>query len=391
MKLRGSIWFCVAGLASLLSATGCNRTPAQAAASGPAPVLVTVAAASKQDVPVYLDEIGKNTAYESVTISPQVSGLIVERHFQDGADLSKGQLLFVIDPRPYQAALDSAKASLAQAKAALGLAKIQFARAQEVIGTKAISQEEFDTRKSTVQQDEAQVQAAEAAVETAQINLKYCYIHSPIQGRAGARLVDVGNVVQTNTTSLLSIQRLDPIYAVFTVPEQKLAEVRKQMAGGTLQAMVRLPSDTDAQARPGQLEFLDNAVQNGTGTVNLRATLPNRDHHFWPGQFVDVKLILATEKDAVIVPNQATQISQQGPFVYVVRPDNTVELRLVTLGQRQGDNVVIKQGLAFQEKVVLTGQMTLRPGASVHVQGSAPAAPAKQADSTPTSQTRTGA
>jgi multidrug efflux system membrane fusion protein len=334
--------------------------------------LVTVAPAIAQDVPVYLDEIGKNAAFESVTVAPQVGGRIVERHFQDGADLKKDQLLFVIDPRPYQAQLDSAQASLAQAKAALELAKLQFARAAEIIGTMAISKQDYDIRKNGVDVDEALVQAAQAALETAKLNLNYCYIRSPIEGRAGARLVDVGNVVQANTSALLSIQRLDPIYADFTVTEQDLAEVRRQMAGGTLKTMVRLPSDPEANARTGELEFLDNAVQNGTGTVNLRATLANRDHYFWPGQFVNVKLILATEKGAIVIPNQATQISQQGPFVYVVKPDNTVELRLLTLGQRQSENVVVRKGLAPGERVVVTGQMTLRPGGSVRVQGDAP-------------------
>ena len=188
------------------------------------------------------------------------------------------------------------------------------------------------------------MEAAQAALETAKLNLEYCYIHSPIDGRAGARLVDVGNVVQANTTSLLSIQRLDPIYANFTITERDLPEVQKQMSRGTLKAVVRLPSDPESAARVGRVEFLDNAVQNGSGTVNLRATISNPDHHFWPGQFVNVKLVLATEKGAVLIPNQATQISQKGPFVYVVKPDDTAELRPVKLGQRQGDDVVVTEG-----------------------------------------------
>jgi membrane fusion protein, multidrug efflux system len=361
-----------AAMLALLSMVGCSKTTVQAAPAMPAP-LVTVVKAEAQDVPQYLDEIGRNAAFESVTITPQVGGRIVERHFQDGDNLQKGQLLFVIDPRPYKAQLEAAQATLDQAKAALELAKIQFSRDQEVIGEKAISQQDYDTKKSTVDVDVAQVDAAQAALETAKLNLEYCYIHSPINGRAGARLVDVGNVVQANQTSLLSIQRLDPIYANFTVTENDLPAVQKQMSKGNLSAQVRLPSDTEKTGRTGRVEFLDNAVQNSTGTVNLRVTLSNADRHFWPGQFVDVKLVLSTEKGAVLIPNQAAQISQQGPFVYVVKSNDTAELRPVKLGQRQGDNVVIADGVAPNERVVLAGQMLVRPGGKVRVADNGPA------------------
>ena len=352
----------------------CNRGAARA--DSPAtmpPPLVTVAIAKTQDVPQYLDEIGRNTAFESVNLMPQVSGRVTERRFQDGDNLKKGQLLFVIDPSPFKAQLDSAKASLAQAQAALELAKVQFARDQELVGTRAISKQDYDTKKSTVDQSEAQVEAAKAAIETAQINLDYCYIHSPIDGRAGARLVDVGNVVQANTTSLLSIQRIDPIYALFTVTENDLPGVQKQMSHGTLKALVRLPSDPEDSARLGKVEFLDNSIQNSTGTVNLRATLSNPDRHFWPGQFVNVKLVLETKKGAVLVPNQATQISQQGPFVFVIKADDTAELRPVKLGQRQGNDVVITSGVAPGERVVLAGHLLVKPGGQVHVDSGVPA------------------
>src|SRR5579864_1207999 len=350
----------------ILTTVACSKSNVQAAPAMPAP-LVTVVKATAQDVPRYLDEIGKNAAFESVTVTPQVGGRIVERHFQDGENLKKGQILFVIDPRPFKAQVDSAQATLAQAKAALDLAKIQFARDQEVIGERAISKQDYDTKKNTVDVDQAQVDAAVAALETARLNLEYCYIHSPIDGRAGARLVDVGNVVQANTTSLLSIQRLDPIYAIFTITEGDLPAVQKQMSMGLLKAAVRLPSEPEGEARNGRVEFLDNSVANGSGTVNLRATMTNPDRHFWPGQFVDVKLILSTEKSAVLIPNQATQISQRGPFVYVVKPDDTAELRPVKLGQRQGDQIVVTEGIAPNERVVLAGQMLVRPGGKVRV------------------------
>ena len=365
--------------AVLLAAAACSRGNVHAAGPAMPPPLVTAVPATSQDVPRYLDEIGRNAAFEAVTVTPQVSGRIVERHFQDGENLTRGQLLFVIDPRPYKAQVDSAQAALAQAKAALDLAKIQFVRDQEVIGEKAISQQDYDTKKNTVDVDEAQVEAAQAALETAKINFEYCYIHSPIDGRAGARLVDVGNVVQPNTTSLLSIQHLDPIYTNFTITEGDLPAVQKQMSNGTLRAAVRLPSDPENAARSARVEFLDNAVQNGTGTVNLRATMSNSDHHFWPGQFVDVKLVLSTEKGAVLIPNQAAQISQRGPFVFVVKSDDTAELRPVKLGQRQGDEVVVTEGVAPNERVVLAGQMLVRPGGKVRVDSGSSSAPTSNA------------
>lgn len=375
-----SSWSCRAAFSTIvlclatLFCASCNRGSAQAEnASTMPPPLVTVATAAAQEVPRYLDEIGRNTAFESVSITPQVAGVITERHFQDGDNLRKGELLFVIDPRPYKAQLDAAQASLQQAEAALDLAKIQFARDQELVDTRAISKQDYDTKKNAVDVVQAQIAAAKAAIETAQINLDYCYIHSPIDGRAGARLVDVGNVVQANTTALLSIQRLDPIYAQFTITERDLPQVQKEMGRGTLKALVRLPGDPESTARAGRVEFLDNSVQNTTGTVNLRATMANADHHFWPGQFVQVRLVLAMEKDAVLVPYQATQISQQGPYVYVVKQDDTAELRPVTLGQRQGMDVVITSGLNAGERVVLAGQLLVHPGGKVHIETSLPA------------------
>jgi len=377
MKLQLRVLYALPLFVLQMAASGCNRTNPQAAGPQmPPPPLVSVAKAQAQDVPVYLDEIGKSYAFESVTVTPQVGGRITQRQFQDGADLTNGQLLFVIDPRPYQAQRDSAKGALAQAKGALELAKVEFARSSELFNSKVTAKQDYDTKRSTVEVDQAQVESAEGALETAQLNLEYCYIHSPIQGRAGARLVDVGNVVQANTTALLLIQRLDPIYADFTITERDLPNVQKEMTRGTLKTFVRLPSDPEEHARGGNLTFLDNTVQNGTGTVFLRATISNPDHHFWPGQFVNVRLVLATKKRAVLIPNQATQISQNGPFVYVVKPDNTADLRLVTLGQRQGHNIVVSQGVAPGENVIVAGQMTIAPNGKVRVDtgGANPAA-----------------
>lgn len=360
--------------AGLLVISGCNRSAAQA--SGPAampPPLVTVGTAQSKDVPVYLDEIGKCSALESVTITPQVAGIIIQRHFEDGADLKKGQLLFTIDARPYKAALDSANAQLDQAKASQAFARLELDRYTAVANTKAISKSDFDTKKNAMDVADAQFEAAQAAVETAQLNLNYCNIESPIDGRAGARLVDAGNVVKANEGSLLLIQHLDPIYADFTITERDLPEVQKQMAQGVLKTQVRLPIDSETDARSGNLIFLDNAVQDGSGTVKLRAEVPNADHHFWPGQFVNVRLILVV-KPLVLVPNIATQISQQGLFVFKVVADEksptklAVQQQSVTVGQRQGDLIVINSGLSAGDRVVTAGQMMLQPGSPVTVQ-----------------------
>jgi multidrug efflux system membrane fusion protein len=362
--------------AALLAGTACRGDGKAQSSPVLPPTLVTISRADSQDVPVYLDEIGRSAAFESVTVTTQVSGRITERHFQDGTNLKKGELLFVIDPRPFKSQLDSSRANLAQQKAALELARIQFDRDAAVIETKAISKQDYDTKKNAVAVDEAQVQAAQAAVENAQLNLEYCYIHSPIDGRAGARLVDVGNVVQANLTQLLSIQHIDPIYVNFTITERDLPEVQQRIAHQGLKALVRVPSDSEVQARAAKVEFLDNTVQNTTGTVGLRATVSNPDHHLWPGQFVNVRLVLGVQKGAVLIPSEATQISQKGPFAYIVKPDNTVELRQLVLGQRQGESVVVLEGVAAGEQVVMAGQLTLKPGGKVRVATAPAASPA---------------
>jgi multidrug efflux system membrane fusion protein len=341
------------------------------------PAAVTVVAAIAQDVPVYLDEIGKTVAREVVSVQPQVTGRITEIHFTDGADVKKGDLLFTIDPRPFKAQLDSAVATLAQQKAALDLARTQFARYAELVETKAVSKSEYDTRKNTVDVDEAMVEQAAAAVETARLNLQYCSIRSPIDGRAGRRLVDIGNVVTANSTSsstsLLTIQRLDPIYVDFTVTENDLTAVQQNMKRGTLKVEVRLPDEPDNPVA-GRLTFLDNAVQNGTGTVELRATVANGDRRLWPGRFMKVRLVLSTLTRAILVPASAPQMSAKGQFVYVVKADSTAELRLVKTGQRQGDLIVIGEGVQPGEKVVVNGQLGVTPGGKVReLSGAAPA------------------
>lgn len=356
--------FWVAGCLAVVA--GC-KPPPQAAMPQRPPAPVTVVAAKAQDVPIYLEEIGKTWASEYVTIQPQISGQLKEIKFKDGADLKKNDLLFVIDPRPFDAAVNQAEANASQQKAALLLAKQDFGRAEELIATKAISQQEFDQKKNAVAVSDAMVKAMEAGVRTARLNLEYCEIRSPIDGRAGQRLVDVGNIVKMNDQPMLVVQKLDPIYADFTTGEQNLPNVRKHLADGTLKVRVWVPEDADKTPREGTLTFLDTSVQPGAGTIKLRATLPNADRHFWAGQFVNVQLVLQIKKDAVLVPMQAIQISQKGTFVYVVGKDSVAEARPVKQGQRQEDWVVIDEGLKAGEQVITTGQLSVAPGAKVHV------------------------
>jgi multidrug efflux system membrane fusion protein len=358
---------------SALLLSGCAKKDPPAFERPPSPVIVAPVVTAS--VPVYLDEVGRTVAREMVSVQPEVSGRITEIRFTDGANLKKGDPLFTIDPRPFQAQLDAAEANLVQSKAALDFARIQFARVQELVESRAIARQDYDTRKNAVDVGAAQVKQYEAAVESARLNLEYTSIRSPIDGRAGRRLVDVGNVVTANSTTLLTIERLDPIYADFTVTENDLPAVQRNSRGGQLRVEVRLPDEPE---RPvvGRLTFLDNTVQASSGTVLLRATVPNADRHLWPGQFVKVRLVLAMLPKAVLVPATATQDSAKGPFVYVVKEDSTAELRPVKLGQRQGDLIVVEQGLEPGERVVTTGQLGVMPGAKVRVDTPPAAAPA---------------
>jgi multidrug efflux system membrane fusion protein len=351
--------------------TGCGKKSEPTFERPPAPV--TTAAATAQDVPLYIDAVGKIVAREVVSIQPQVSGRIVKIHFTDGADVKTGDLLFTIDPRPFQAQLNQSEANLAQAKAALSLANVNFARVEGVSDPRAVSRQDYDTKKNAVEAAEAQVKLNRAAVESARLNLEYCTIRSPINGRAGQRNVDAGNVVSANDTTLLVIQRLDPIYADFTVTENELSAVQRNMSQRALKVEVRLPDDS-ARPREGKLTFLDNSVQEGSGTVKLRATLPNGDRQFWPGRFAKVRLVLETRRGAVLVPAEAPQLSAKGTFVYVVDGDASAELRPVRVGQRHGNLVVIEDGVKAGERVVVTGQLGVTPGGKVRiVQPSEPA------------------
>jgi membrane fusion protein, multidrug efflux system len=312
---------------------------------------VAVAKVVTKDVPLYLDEIGTCAAYETVQVQAQVSGQIITRDFQDGADVKKGDLLFTIDPRPFQATLDQAKA-----QAALDQANLK--RQEDLRARKVISQQDYDTAV-------ANAQKSQAATEAAQVNLDFCYIKSPINGRVGLRNVDVGNLVGPSTPPLVTIQGLDPIYTDFTVAENDLPLVRKYLGKPNVKVQTYLP-DGSITPRMGDLYFIDNAVQPGSGTVRARGVTPNPDRALWPSEFVRVRFILDMLKNAALVPAQAVQVSQSGPFVFIVKPDNTVDLRPVKPGQRQeGDLTVVESGVKPGETVVVTGQLALAPGAKV--------------------------
>jgi len=362
IKIKGAL---VLTCVTVMLAAGCREKPSGALERPPAPV--SAIAAATQDVPLYIDAIGKIVAREVVSVQPQVSGRITQIHFADGSDVKTGQALFTIDPRPFEAQLNAAEANLAQTRAALDLAKINFARIESITDPRAVSRQDYDTKKNAVAVAEAQVKQNQAAVQSARLNLEYCTIRSPITGRAGQRLVDLGNVVTANNGSLLIIQRLDPIYADFTVTENDLTAVQRHMARGILKVEVRLPNEPGT-ARQGKLTFLDNSVQDGTGTVRLRATISNSDRRFWPGRFANIRLVLGMQRNSVLIPAGAPQMSAKGPFVYVIKQDSTAELRPVTLGQRQGELVVVNQGLKAGERVIVNGQLGVTPGGKVREQ-----------------------
>ncbi|HEV3410673.1 MAG TPA: efflux RND transporter periplasmic adaptor subunit, partial [Chthoniobacterales bacterium] len=306
----------------------------------------------QQDVPLYLEEIGTTAAYETVQVKAQVSGQIIAREVEDGADVKKGDLLFRIDPRPYEAALAAAKADLALRQATLK-------RQAELRAKNVTASQEWDTA-------EANARRSEAAVAAAQVNLDFCYIRAPIDGRLGLRNVDVGNIVSPNSeTPLVTINGMDPIYTDFTVAEPDLPLVRRYLGNGNLKVVTDAEND-NVDPRTGELYMVDNTVMAGAGTVRMRGVTPNPDRALWPEQFVKVRLILDVLKDSLLVPSAAVQIGQRGPYVFVVKPDSTLELRQVKPGQAQGDLTVISEGVRVGETVVVSGQLQLSPGIKVN-------------------------
>jgi multidrug efflux system membrane fusion protein len=343
-------------------------TGGQKPTPAPAPRPVEVAKVIQKDVPLYLDEIGTCTAFETVQVQAQVSGQITARNFQDGADVKKGDSLFTIDSRPYEAVLVQAQGQLAQAKSQLVLDQITLKRQQDLRSKGVNAPQELDTAQGTVNNDEAKVKSAEGAVSAAQVNVDYCNIRSPIDGRVGLRQVDVGNIVGGGSATtggvLVTIQGIDPIYTDFTVAEPDLALVRKYLGGPNVKVMTDADGD-QLPSREGTLAFIDNSLQPGSGTVKARGVTPNADRALWPAQFVHVRLILDNLRNSKLVPSGAVQIGQNGPYIFVVKPDSTLELRQVKPGQRHDDLTVIMEGVNVGETVVVSGQLQLAPGTKV--------------------------
>jgi multidrug efflux system membrane fusion protein len=326
---------------------------------------VLVTKALNQDVPVQLYEFGRISSPESVDVKPQVAGRITEVHFTDGQDVKRGDLLFVIDPRPFQADLEQAQAQLQSDSAQLDLNQNNLQRDEKIGPQHFVSEQQIDTDKANVKNFQGAVARDQASIDRANLNLEYCYVRSPVDGRTGRRLVDPGNYVSTGAVSLVNIQRQDPVYVDFNISENDLARLRENMPGNQLSVDVVAPTQPDV-TKSGTLTFLDNAVSAQAGTVLLRATIPNSDHYLWPGQYVKVALTLQILKGAVVVPSQTIQVGAKGSYLFVLRADNTVEQRLVTQGVRYRDFVVVADGLKPDETVVVEGQLTIGNGAKVN-------------------------
>ncbi|MBV8330292.1 MAG: efflux RND transporter periplasmic adaptor subunit, partial [Verrucomicrobia bacterium] len=308
---------------------------------------------------------------------PQVSGRIMEVRFVEGQEVKKGDILLVIDPRPFQASLEQAQGQLKSDQAQLELNRRNLQRAEQTGQGRFVSAQEVDTDRAQVQIYEGAIIRDQAAIDQANLNLEYCYVRSPIDGRTGRRLVDAGNFVATGGAILVNIQRQDPLYVDFTVSENELARVRQNMAeGNRLTVGAVVPSKPDV-VKAGTLSFLDNSVSTQSGTAMLRATIPNPDRFLWPGQYVDVTLTLTILNHAPVVPSQTVQIGGKGTYLFTVGQDNKVEQRLVTQGVRYHDLVVVSQGVKPGETVVVEGQLALASGMKVNPQPYPTAAPEK--------------
>ncbi len=377
-----------------------GRRPRAGRRQWPSPSLPVV----QRDVPVQVRAIGNVQAYATVSILSQISGEVVDVHFKEGQDVRTGDLLMTIDPRPFQAALSQARAQLSQHEAQVAQAeanlardtaqhenaKVEEDRYKRLVDGGMIAREQYDQIRTnelslaaTIKADQAAVETAravvradEAAVENARLQLAYTEMRSPIDGRTGNLLIHKGNVVKANDVGnpLVVINRVHPIYVTFSVPEQELERIKRYRAIGTLRVEALPQGQPDRPVR-GDLSFVNNTVDMATGTIQLKATFENADNTLWPGQFVAVTLTLTTDPRAIVVPSQAIQTGQQGAYVFVVKPDLTVEPRPVTPGLVDGRDTVITKGLAPGERVVTDGQLRLVPGARVDIKTSAAPAP----------------
>jgi len=338
-------------------------------------VPVTAVPAARQTVPVYLTGIGNVQALYSVLVRARVDGTLDAVAFTEGQEVKKGDLLAVIDPRPYQAALDQASAQKAKDEAALANARLDLERYSRLARSQFASQQQVDTQKATVDQLAASIKADEASMESAGLNLSFTHIVSPLDGRVGLRLVDPGNLIHANDTGgLVTVTQVHPITAVFTLPEEALPRVIEARRAGAVKVLA-YASDHKTRLSEGELLTPDNAIDPASGTIKLKARFENADNRLWPGQFIDARVQVGLLTDAVTVPVASVQRGQDGLFVYVVKPDSTVALRPVEETLEQDDLAVIAKGVDAGEQVVTNGQSRLADG--VRVAARAPAAPAK--------------
>jgi multidrug efflux system membrane fusion protein len=360
--------------------TGCRRTPA-ATSKGGGPVPVNVGTAVKKDVPLELRAIGNVESIATVEITAQVSGELIDVPFQEGQDVKKGDLLFLIQPKLYATQLAQAEANLARDRALAANAQREATRAQDLSAKGAVSREQLEQLRSTAEGAAATVQADEAMLTIAQVQLSFATIKSPIDGRTGALNVQRGNIIKDHSTPpMTTIKQLAPIYVTFAVPEMHLAAIRKNMATRALPVSAHDPQNGDTLAT-GELSFVANAVDMSTGTITLKATFANEDRALWPGAFVDVFLRLDVEAGATVVPSSAVTVGQKGPQVFVVKNDQTVDQRTVKVGRSVGQETIIQSGVQPGEIVVTNGQLRIVPGS--HVQIITPTSAALEAERSP--------
>ena len=398
---RGAMAVAAALVLTLLGLTSCSGSgPSQARANTPQTMPVTVAPVLKEDLPIFLSGLGSVQAYYTVSVKSRIDGQLVDVKFKEGEFVKEGGLLAVIDPRPYQAQLDQAQAQLFKDQASLRDAQLNYQRYKDLLqNSGAMSQQQVDTQKATVDQLDGTVRNDQAAVENAKLNLTYCHITAPVSGRIGLRLVDPGNIVHAaDTNPMLVITQLQPITVLFTLPEDQLPEVAHHMRQGTLEVDA-YSRDDQTKLATGKLLTIDNQIDQTTGTGRLKAVFSNEDSALWPNQFVNAHLLLETQKNATVVPSAAVQRGPNGDFVYVVKPDKTVENRAVTVALTQGLVSNISSGVSPNEVVVIDGQDKLQPGSHVephmqqagsHGAGQSPNAGAHPANPTPGSRTPIG-
>jgi multidrug efflux system membrane fusion protein len=344
--------------------SGCSNEKSNKPVSTPIPITVSIA--TQKTVPVELRAIGNVQAYSTVTVKSKVGGELVRVHFTEGQDVKKGDLLFTIDPRPYEAALKQAEANLQRDLAKAKSASEDARRYESLIQRQVVSPQQYEKVRSDADALEATVLADRAALENTRIQLDYCSIRSPIDGRTGSVIVKQGNIIKAEDINLVVINQIIPIDVVFSIPEQFLLEIKKYMALGKIQVEALVPMNEEKPEK-GAITFIDNAVDTSTGTIRLKGTFANRERKLWPGQFVNVVLTLTTEPNAIVVPSQAIQTGQEGQYVFVVKQDLTVESRPVVAGRTIDTETVIQKGLHVDEKVVTDGQLRLYPGARVEL------------------------